>query len=105
MEIDHEMFSTVILFFPLFSRAVVSFWKTVHKYWSTAWSTKPAQEKVWLGKLTALDMILMGWISRKNSAQSIKSNEDSNQHASPRSLIRVFIVRMEKHYILGYAPN
>ena len=40
-------------------RAVVSFWqKNVHKYWLTR--IKPAQEKVWLGKLTGLDMTLMG---------------------------------------------
>ena len=30
------------------------------------------------------------------------SNEDSNQPAHPRSLIRVFIVRMRKLFILGY---
>ena len=42
-------------------RAVVSFWrKNVHKYWLTAWRTKPAQEKVWLGNLTTIDITLIG---------------------------------------------
>ena len=30
-------------------------------------------------------------------------NEDSNQPAHPRSLIRVFVVHMKKHCILGYS--
>ena len=42
-------------------RAVFSFWqKNVHKYWLTAQRTKPAQEKVCLGKLTVLDMTPLG---------------------------------------------
>ena len=41
-------------------RAVVSFWpKNVHKYSLSGQKTNPAQEKVWLCKLTALDMTLM----------------------------------------------
>ena len=49
------------LLFAYSRRTVVSFWqKNVHKYWSTTKETKPAQKKVWLGKLTTLDMTLMG---------------------------------------------
>ena len=32
----------------------------------------PAHENVWLGKLTALDMTLMGWLGRKTSTQTNK---------------------------------
>ena len=47
-------------------RTVVSFLqKNVHKYWLTALRTKPAQKKMWLGKLAAHDMTLMGWLDRK----------------------------------------
>ena len=62
MKIDHEIFSKVIISFPADSRrAIVSFWqKNVHKYRLIALRTKPAQEKVWLGKLTTLKMTLMG---------------------------------------------
>ena len=52
-------------------RAVVSFWwKNVHKSWLTAQRTKPAQEKVWLGKRTVLSMTLMGWLGHKASTQT-----------------------------------
>ena len=40
---------------------LVSFWQmNVHNFWLTAKRTKPAQEKVWLGKMTALTMTPMG---------------------------------------------
>ena len=59
-------------------RASVSFWqKNVHKYWLTAFRTKPVQV-VWLDKLTALDMTLIGWLSCKTSAQSIYKTYGSN---------------------------
>ena len=46
MEIDNEIFSTIILFLPLIQDGQVSFWqKNVHKYWLTIYRTKPAQEK------------------------------------------------------------
>ena len=47
VEIDHEIFSTVILSFPLIRKGQVSvFWqKNVHMYWLTSYRTKPAQEK------------------------------------------------------------
>ena len=45
---------------PLFKKGVISFWgENVHKYWLNVLRTKPAQEKVWLGKLPVLDMTQM----------------------------------------------
>ena len=32
--------------------------------------TNPAQEKEWLGKLTTLNMTLMGWLGCKTSTQT-----------------------------------
>ena len=50
-----------------------SFWQNnLHKHWLTAWRTKPAQENVWLGKLTAVDMTLLGWADRKTLTQTNK---------------------------------
>ena len=44
LEIDHEIFSTLILSFPLIQERLI--WReNVHKYWLTAQMTKPAQEK------------------------------------------------------------
>ena len=42
--------------------------------------------------------------NERNVVLTCAPNEGSNQPAHPRSLIRVFIVRMEKLCILGY-PN
>ena len=50
-------------------RTLVSFWQhNVHKY------SFPG--KVWTGKLTALDMTLMGWLGRKSATQT--------NHTSPK---------------------
>ena len=35
---------------------------------------KPALEKVWLGKLTTLNMTLLGWLGHKTSTQTIWNN-------------------------------
>ena len=54
-------------------RSVVSFWwKNVHTYWLIASKTKPSQEKVWLGKLTTFNMILMSWLGHKTSMHTNK---------------------------------
>ena len=70
MEIDHQIFSRVILSNDS-RRAFVSFWwKNVLIYWLTAWRTKPAKEKVWLGKLTMLNMTPRGLLGCKISTQT-----------------------------------
>ena len=64
-------------FSPADSRkAGVSFWrKNVHKYWSTTLRIKPAQDKVWLGKLTVLNMTPLGWSACQIWAQLFKAND------------------------------
>ena len=55
-------------------RAVVKFRrKNRHTYWLNAQRAKSAKEKVWLGKLTALDITLMDWQGgRKTSTHTNK---------------------------------
>ena len=64
MDIGLEIFSTVIFSLLLNpeGQLLVSGERlcTCTGSWSTAQRTRLAQEKVWLGKLTTFDMILMG---------------------------------------------
>ena len=55
VEIDHEIFSTVILLLPLIQDGLLSVTNgsICTEYWLTAWS-KHAQEKVGFGELTVL---------------------------------------------------
>ena len=64
VEIDHAIFSTVILSLLLIQEGQLSVFgkKNVHKYWLTASWTKPAQKKMWLDKLTMLNMTPKGWL-------------------------------------------
>ena len=57
VEIDHEIFSTVILFLPLIQEWQLS---VSGKRMCTSTGTKPAHEKVWLGKLIVLNLTLIG---------------------------------------------
>ena len=53
VEVDHEIFSAVILFLLLIQEGQLSqSCKNLHNYWLVTLRTKPAQEKVQLGKLT-----------------------------------------------------
>ena len=72
-------------------RAVVSFWqKNVH---NTGWLLRGLSlpSKLWLGKLTALDMTPLGWLGRKTSTQTNKHwNERTNANQfEPRPLLFV----------------
>ena len=42
----------------------------MYKYWLNTARTKHAQENLWLGKLTTLDLTQMGWLGRKTSTQT-----------------------------------
>ena len=74
MEIDHEIFSTVILSNPLIQEGQLSVSGErmctilVNRLEDKAWPVK-----VWLGKLTALDMTPLGWLGRKTSTQTRRS--------------------------------
>ena len=71
VEIDHEIFSTVILSLPLIQEGQLSvsgermctiLVNRIEDY------TCPVN--VWLGKLTSLDMTPFGWLGRKTSTQT-----------------------------------
>ena len=71
MEIDHEIFSTVILSLPLIQEGQLSV--SVERVCTILvnrledWA---CPVNVWLGKLTALDMAPLGWLGHKTSTQT-----------------------------------
>ena len=73
VEIDHEIFSTVILSLPLIQEGQLS-------VSGERMCTIPVNRledyacpvNVWLGKLTTLDMSPLGWLGRKTSTQTNK---------------------------------
>ena len=72
VEIDHEIFSTVILSLPLIQEGQLSVsgerMCTILVY---RLEDLACPINVWLCKLTALDMTPLGWLCRKTSTQSI----------------------------------
>ena len=64
-------------------RAVVSFWAQVLV---NCLEDYACPGKVWLGKLTMLDMTLMGWLGRKTSTQTIHSYYSSVSNDSVSEL-------------------
>ena len=73
VEIDHEIFSMVILSLPLIPEGQLSVsgesMCTILVNRLEDWA-RPVN--VWLGKLTALDMTPLGWLGRKTSTQTNK---------------------------------
>ena len=70
MEIDHEIFSTVILSLPLIQEGQLS--ERICTILVNRLEDKACPVKVWLGKLTPLDMTPLGWLGRKTSTQTNK---------------------------------
>ena len=73
VEIDHEIFSTVILSLPLIQEGQLSVsgerMCTILVNRLEDWA---CPVNVWLGKLTALDMTPLGWLGHKTSTQTNK---------------------------------
>ena len=69
VEIDHEIFSTVILSLPLIQEGRLS---VSGERICTLLEDWACPINVWLGKLTALDMTPLGWLGRKTSTQTNK---------------------------------
>ena len=71
VEIDHEIFSTVILSLPLIQEGQLSVSAenmcTILVNRLEDWA---CPVNVWLGKLTELDMTPLGWLGRKTSTQT-----------------------------------
>ena len=73
VEIDHEIFSTVILSLPLIQEGQLSVsGKRMCTILVNRLEDKACPVNMWLGKLTALDMTPLGWLGRKTSAQTNK---------------------------------
>ena len=70
VEIDHEIFSTVILSLPLIQEGQLSV--SGERMCTILVNRLACPVNVWLGKLTVLDMIPLGWLGRKTSTQTNK---------------------------------
>ena len=70
MEIDHEIFSTVILSLPLIQERQLSVsGERMCTILVNRIEDYACPVNVWSGKLTALDMTPLGWLGRKTSTQ------------------------------------
>ena len=73
VEIDHEIFSTVILSLPLIQEGQLSVsCERMCTILINRSEDYACPVNVWLGKLTALDMTPLGWLGRKTSTQTNK---------------------------------
>ena len=71
VEIDHEIFSTVILSLPLIQEGQLSVsGERMCTILVNHLEDYACPVNVWLGKLTALDMTPLGWLGRKTSTQT-----------------------------------
>ena len=75
MEIDHEIFSTVILSLQLIQEGQLSvsgerMCKRMCTILVNRLEDYACPVNMWLGKLTALDMTSLGWLGRKTSTQT-----------------------------------
>ena len=74
VEIDHEIFSTVILSLPLIQEGQLSVsGERMCTILINRLEAYTCPVNVWLGKLTALDMTPLGWLGRKTSTQTNKT--------------------------------
>ena len=72
MEIDHEILSRVILSLLLIQEGQLSVsGERMCTILISCLDDKASTIKLWLGKLTVLDMTPLGWLGRKTSKQSI----------------------------------
>ena len=75
VEIDHEIFSTVILSLLLIQEGQLSVsGERMCTILVNCLEDQACPVNVWLGKLTALDMTPLGWLGRKTSTQTNKQN-------------------------------
>ena len=73
VEIDHEIFSTVILSLPLIQEGqLLVSGERMCTILVNRLEDLACPVNVWLGKLTALDMTPLGWLGRKTSTQTNK---------------------------------
>ena len=71
VEIDHELFSTVILSLPLIQKGQLSVsGERMCTIQVNGLEHSACPVNVWLGKLTTLDMTQMGWLGCKTSTQT-----------------------------------
>ena len=76
VEIDHEIFSTVILSLPLIQEVHLSVsGERMCSILVNCLQDYAYPVNVWLGKLTVLNMTLLGWLGRKTSTQTKPYNQ------------------------------
>ena len=71
LEIDHEIFSTVMLSLLLIQEGLLTVsGERMCSVLVNCLEDKACPVNVWLGKLTVLDMIPLGWLGHKTSTQT-----------------------------------
>ena len=93
MDIDHEIFSTVILSLPLIQEGQLSVsGERMCIILVNCLEDYACPVNVWLGKLTALDMTPLGWLGRKTSTQTNKLTglDNLSYVTSNLSLVDIF---------------
>ena len=71
VEIDHEIFSAVILSLPLIQEGQLSVsGERMCTIQINRLENEACPINVWLGKLTMLDMTPLGWLSRETATQT-----------------------------------
>ena len=78
VEIDHEIFSTVILSLPLIEEGQLSVSDESAHNTGLLLRELSLPSKVWLGKLTVLYMTTLCWLGRKTSTQKKKKKKKEN---------------------------
>ena len=83
VEIDHEIFSTVIPSLPLIQEGQLSVsGKRMCTILVNRLEDEACPVNVWLGKLTALDMTPLGWLDRKTLTQTNKQKTPEQRIAT-----------------------
>ena len=93
VEIEHEIFSTVILSLPLIQEGQLSVsGERMCIILVNCLEDYACPVNVWLGKLTALDMTPLGWLGRKTSTQTDKLTglDNLSYVTSNLSLVDIF---------------
>ena len=97
MEIDHEIFSTVILSLPLIQEGQLSVsGERMCTILVNRLEDYACPVNVWLGKLTALDMTPLGWLGRKTSTQTNKLLGEEALQMNALVVANVFREKSEK---------
>ena len=99
VEIDHEIFSTVIHSLPLIQEGQLSVsGERMCTILVNRLEDQVCPVNVWLGKLTALDMTLLGWLVRKTSTQTNTQRQSTYQWCQCFDFCYILFEKRDKYF-------